>query len=258
MKCIDISSNQGSIDFLKVLNDGVESVIIRTILKSGKEDYRAKSYFRNAQKVGLRTDGYKYSYALSVEEKKNEFELVIAFLRSLDIPREGITIWDDEEWITQRQKLSRQQITDMVKYAQELVLKAGFKFGVYCNLDWYKNVLYPKQLDVPWWIARYPSADDGTIHESLRPKIGEQIWQYSSKGKVNGISGYVDMNDRKAEVSYYSIPKIQQLFQISGLPYTYADRKLIAMLNGIADYEGTADQNMELFKLWADGKLQKI
>ena len=34
----------------------------------------------------------------------------------------------------------------------------------------------------------------GVIRENLKPDIGEVIWQYSSKGSVDGISGYVDMN----------------------------------------------------------------
>lgn len=255
MKCIDVSSYQGNIDFLKLLNDGVGSVIIRTILQSGTADTNAKQNFQNAQKVGLQTDGYKYSYSLDEEQEKKDFERVIAFLKTLDIEPAQITVWGDYEWSTQRQKLSRQQITDLVKTAREVVTAAGYKFGVYCNLDWYKNVLLPDQLSGPWWIARYPANDDGTIHESLRPNVGELIWQYSSKGKVDGINGYVDMNDRKEEVAYYPLPKIQKLFQVSDMPWTYAERKNIAHKNGLMDYTGTEQENMYLFGLWAQGKL---
>lgn len=49
-------------------------------------------------------------------------------------------------------------------------------------------------LGCEFWIARYPANDTGIIKESLKPNIGESIWQYSSKGKVSGISGNVDMN----------------------------------------------------------------
>lgn len=255
MKWIDISSNQGTVDFLKVLNDGVDGVIIRTILKSGAVDSRAKENFAGAQAVGLKTDAYKYSYALSTAEEKASFESVIAFLKTLDIDPAQITVWGDYEWSTQRQTLSRQQITDLVKTAQEVVTTAGYKFGTYCNLYWYKNVLLSEQLSFPWWIARYPASDDGTIHESLRPNVGELIWQYSSKGKVSGISGYVDLNDRKEEVSYYPLPQIQKLFEVSGMPWAYAERKNIAHKNGLTAYSGTVEENMYLFALWAQGKL---
>lgn len=255
MKCIDVSSYQGNIDYLKVLNDGIESVIIRTILQSGAVDTKAKENFQNAQKVGLKTDAYKFSYALSAEQEKTDFARVIEFLRTLDIDQTKITVWGDYEWSTQRQKLSRQEITDLVKTAHDIITGAGYNFGVYCNLDWYKNVLLPEQLPVKWWIARYPANDDGTIHESLRPNVGETIWQYSSKGKVAGIAGYVDMNDRKEEVAYYPLPQIQKLFQTSGMPWTYPERKNIAHKNGLMDYTGTEQENMYLFGLWAQGKL---
>lgn len=255
MKCIDVSSYQGNIDFLKVLNDGVESVIIRTILQGGTTDTKAKQNFQNAQKSGLKTDGYKFSYALDREQEKKDFGRVITFLRSLDIDPAQITVWGDYEWSTQRQKLSRQEITDLVKTAHDIIIGAGYNFGVYCNLDWHKNVLVSDQISGPWWIARYPANDDGTIHESLRPNVGETIWQYSSKGKVDGISGYVDLNDRKEEVAYYPLPQIQKLFQISGMPWTYAERKNIARKNGLINYSGTEDENMYLFGLWAQGRL---
>lgn len=255
MKWIDVSSNQGNINFLKVLNDGVGGVIIRTILKSGAVDQKAAEYFAGAQAVGIKTDAYKYSYALSQEEEKVAFERVISFLRASGVDPAQTTVWGDYEWSTQRQKLSRQEITDLVKVARDVIEGAGYKFGVYCNLDWYKNVLLPEQLPVTWWIARYPANDDGTIHENLRPNVGEMIWQYSSKGKVDGISGYVDMDDRNEEVAYYPLPQIQQLFQVSGMPWTYPERKNIAHKNGLMDYTGTEQENMYLFGLWAQGKL---
>lgn len=255
MKCIDISSYQGNINFLKVLNDGVESVIIRTILQSGALDTRAKQNFLNARKVGLKTDAYKFSYALSREQEKKDFERVVTFLRTLDVEPAQITVWGDYELPTQRQRLSRQEITDLVKTAHDVITGTGYNFGAYCNLDWYQNVLLPEQLPVKWWIARYPTNDDGTIHEFLRPNVGETIWQYSSKGKVDGIIGYVDLNDRKEEAIYYPLPQIQKLFQVSDMPWTYAERKNIAHKNGLVDYTGTEQENMYLFGLWAQGKL---
>lgn len=203
MNCIDVSSNNRVTDFAKVRAAGIETVIIRTIVKSGAVDPKAEQYFRAVQEAGLGADAYKYSYALTMGEERAAMNRVIALLRTLDINPAQTTMWDDYEWITQRQRLTRQEITDLVKTAQETILDAGYKFGVYCNLDWYLNVLLPDQLSCPWWIARYPASDDGTIRESLRPNVGEMIWQYSSKGHVDGISGYVDLNDRKAEAATY-------------------------------------------------------
>lgn len=207
MNCVDLSSNNRVTDFQKAKAAGIRSVIIRTIVKSGAVDLKADHYFHAALAAGLETDAYKYSYALTMGEERTAMNRVIAFLRTLDIDPAHTTMWGDYEWITQRQRLSRQETTDLVKTAQETILDAGYRFGVYCNLDWYRNVLLPDQLSCPWWIARYPANDNGTIRESLRPNVGEMIWQYSSKGIVPGIRGYVDLNDRKAGTAIYPQPK---------------------------------------------------
>ena len=73
------------------------------------------------------------------------------------------------------------------------VKKAGYKVGIYCNVDWYNNVLTSKLKAYDMWLSRYPYNDTGVIQERLRPSVGIG-WQYSSKGNVPGISGNVDMN----------------------------------------------------------------
>lgn len=195
MNCIDVSSNQGKISWQEVAVAGVTHTIIRTILKNKTPDGKAVENFISAQSAGITTDAYKYSYALSEAESRKEGELTAAFLNTISFPHKIEFVWWDMEWSTQRQKLTRQKITDLVKVAAEVVQLAGYNFGCYCNLDWYKNVLYPEQLPYDFWIARYPENDDGTIHENLRPGVGEKIWQYSSKGRIAGIDKWVDLND---------------------------------------------------------------
>lgn len=197
---IDVSSNNDVYDFEAAKRGGVSGAIIRTIVKKGTVDPKADRYFKAALAAGIGAEGYKFSYALTRGEEKAAFERVIAFLRTVDIDPAETCIWGDYEWKTQREKLTRQEITDLVKTAQEVVLNAGYKYGTYCNYDWYNNVLLPDQISCPWWIARYPKKDTGVIRESLRPNVGEEIWQYSSKGAVDGIRGNVDLNDRKEKV----------------------------------------------------------
>ena len=259
MNCIDISSYQNVTDFQAVKDSGIKKVIVRTILKNGNPDSRAKEYITKALAAGLSVDVYKYNYALTEEEARAGMKKVIDFLDSLNIDKSKCRIYDDMEWSVQREKLNRQQITNIVIVDAVAVENAGYQFGYYCNLDWYKNVLLPEQLPWPFWIARYPKNDDGTIHESLRPNVGEEIWQYSSKGTVPGISGKVDMNDWKEPVSeYYPLPQIGKLFDVSGIPASYQERKKIAAANGLINYSGTVDENMFLIGLWAQGKLLKV
>ena len=64
---------------------------------------------------------------------------------------------------------------------------------IYCNVDWYKNVLDTKTLNYNYWLAAYPSNDNGSVQERLKPSAGIG-WQYSSKGSVDGIAGHIDMD----------------------------------------------------------------
>ena len=72
------------------------------------------------------------------------------------------------------------------------IRKGGYECGIYCNRDWYINVC--GGLNAKYWIARYPAVDDGTLKAGLKPRLGEAGWQYSSKGKVSGIAGNVDLD----------------------------------------------------------------
>ena len=71
---------------------------------------------------------------------------------------------------------------------------SGYEAGIYCNVNWYNNYI-DKSLKQKYkfWIARY-GKNDGTLKEQYKPNIGEVMWQYTSKGKVDGIPGYVDMD----------------------------------------------------------------
>ena len=69
----------------------------------------------------------------------------------------------------------------------DYIKKAGYRVGIYCNVDWYQNVLSTKLKSYDLWLARYPANDDGTVQTRLKPEQGIG-WQYSSKGKVAGIS----------------------------------------------------------------------
>ena len=62
--------------------------------------------------------------------------------------------------------------------------------GIYCNLDWYNNVISEELKKYDFWIARYPSDDNGTLMERYRPDAGIG-WQYTSK-EESGITGNVD------------------------------------------------------------------
>lgn len=184
---IDVSSYQGKPDWSKVAKT-VEVAILRIHQKTGIDtsfEHNYKGCIDNKVLVGV----YKYSYAKTVAEAEKEAEAVLAVLnkRHLDFP-----VFYDLEWSEQR-KLGKNAISNIAKAFLNRIVKAGYRPGLYCNLDWYNNVLDTKTLNYDYWIARYPANDNGSVQERLKPSVGIG-WQCSSKGKVDGINGHVDMD----------------------------------------------------------------
>lgn len=188
LKGIDVSSWQGKPDWPKVSNSGVKFAILRIHQKSGVDTSFEHNY-KGCKSNGILIGGYKYSYALTSAQAIEEAENVISVLggRGLDFP-----VFYDLEWSQQR-SLGKQAIENIAVAFLTRIKKAGYKVGIYCNLDWYNNVLTDALKQYDCWIARYPASDNGSVQERLRPNVGVG-WQYSSKGKVSGISGNVDMD----------------------------------------------------------------
>ncbi len=188
IKGIDVSSYQGKPDWKKVAAAGIKVALLRITERYGV-DASFEHNFTGCRTNGIRVGVYKFSYALSVAEIQKEAQGVVETLagRGLDYP-----VWLDLEWEKQR-NLSKATLSAMIKAFRAAIVSAGYKFGIYCNVDWYNNVLPTDCKGYEFWLARYPANDNGTIQERLRPSTGVG-WQYSSKGKVSGISGNVDMD----------------------------------------------------------------
>lgn len=190
IKGIDVSSNQGKPDWSKVAKSGIKFAILRVHQKTGIDGSFEYNY-KGCKSNGILVGGYKYSYALTPAQAIDEAEDVIAALngRGLDFP-----VFYDLEWSNQR-KLGKQAVENIAVAFLTRMKKAGYKVGVYCNYDWYKNCLSNALKQYDCWIANYPKKelDNGTLQERLRIPVGVG-WQYSEHGKVSGISGNVDMD----------------------------------------------------------------
>lgn len=189
---IDVSGYQGTIDWKRVKLSGIQYAILRGVIKNGNLDSSFERNYMNATQNGIKILGvYQFSYALSEEAAQND---ALNMIRKLNGKK--LTIWLDLEWAEQR-KLGKDKVTAIAKTYINTCRLAGYTCHIYSNLDWFKNVYHAaelKNLGCRFWIARYPAADTGIIKEHLKPNVGECMWQYSSKGIVDGIFGNVDMN----------------------------------------------------------------
>lgn len=186
LKGIDVSKYQGKIDFAKVKAAEISFVIIRCGTgfngKSNPDPYFETNY-KNAKAAGLQVGTYFYAYAKTSElaEKEADYCLDVIKGKTLDLP----VFYDLEENSIAR--TGKENILAVAKAFTEKIKAAGFSAGIYANLNWNKNYLTDKWYDtLPRWIAQYNSKCTYTGKYD--------IWQYSSNGRVDGISGNVDMN----------------------------------------------------------------
>lgn len=190
IKGIDVSSWQGRPDWKKAAGSGIKFAILRAHQQLGI-DVAFEHNYRGCKDNGILVGAYKYSYALTAQQARREADAVLNVLkgRRLDFP-----VFYDLEWAEQR-KLGKVVVAEIAKAFLERIKAAGYIPAIYCNVDWHNNVLDVPALPYDYWLAAYPdkAVDNGTLQERLRPSAGVG-WQYSSKGRVPGISGNVDMD----------------------------------------------------------------
>lgn len=185
LKGLDLSEHNGNVDFSKVKNSGISFVILRVGWIGNKEnhtlDKKFKEYYNNAKANGLKVGFYVYSYV------ENE----TAMLSAINWVRTQISgktheyplFLDVED--AQISNLSKDKLTNLCKYFCDNFENSG----VYANLDWFKNKLNVLELtNYKIWLAQWTSASSHSADFKV------DLWQYSSKGKVNGINSNVDMN----------------------------------------------------------------
>ena len=189
IKGIDVSRYQGNINWETVANYGMGFAILRITEAGNVIDSTFEQNYKGCIKNKIPVGVYKYSYASTIAEIQSEARKVVSILngRKLDYP-----IWLDLEWNNQK-SLGAESIHKMAEAFREIVVAAGYSFGIYCNVDWYMNVICSHLKKYDFWIARYPANDTGVVVERLRPEYGT-MWQYSSKATIPGISTKVDRN----------------------------------------------------------------
>ena len=201
-KGIDVSAWQGYVDWSKVKQSDVDFAMLR-ILSGTMDNLTIDSQFynniANASNNGISVGVYRYGYAESVDEARREAQMVVNALKSSGYDISYPVAYDVEDIETQGpENLSKTELTNIIKAFKQVIESNGYQFMIYANKNWLENIIDMKQFsqeDV--WIAQY---------RDYTPDLGYQysgpgnvtIWQYSSRGSVQGISGNVDMN-----IGYY-------------------------------------------------------
>lgn len=190
---IDVSRYQGNIDWSLVKENGIEFAFIRIGYRAYgtgaiKEDEFFKTNTANAIQNGLHVGAYFFSQAITVDEAIEEADFAINALKpfNIDYP----VVIDIEEIVNdtyRQQDLTQEQLTDIVIAFCSRIKAAGYTPMIYANIKGFISLVDISRLsEYEKWYAEY----------NLTPYIPYDIsiWQYSEKGKVNGIDGDVDLN----------------------------------------------------------------
>lgn len=193
---IDVSHHQGKIDWAKVAQDNKRFAIMKC-------QYEAQSHriddcfeynYAECGKHGLARGAYIYIARHSMANPEADAKSLLNHLKGRKLE---YGIWLDLEDKTVDVK-GKAYIRDLAYKYADIFIHAGYFFGIYCNRDWYIRLIHEDlKKDFDFWIARYPKNDVGAYNptSSLKPsKTMAVAWQYSSKGKVPGISTNVDLD----------------------------------------------------------------
>ena len=216
-KYIDVSEWQGDIDWEQV-KGSIDGAILRAGYGKGNAD---KKFTRNAaecNRLGIPCGAYWFSYALTPDMaaaeakalleavKPYRMELPLAFDFEYDsvkvAERNGVTV-------------TKELASNMVRAFCEAVEQGGYWALNYSNPDYlarYFDESIPMRFGI--WLASWP----GGSPDLNNPPRKCAIWQYTSKGRVDGIAGNVDMN-----VSYTDFADMLKGMGMNHLPKQYED-----------------------------------
>ncbi|MCI9314253.1 MAG: hypothetical protein HFI57_04600 [Lachnospiraceae bacterium] len=188
---IDVSKWNGSIDWNAVKNSGVSYVIIRCGYRGSStgvlvEDPKFRSNIKGAKAAGLKVGIYFFSQAVNEVEAVEEASMAVNLAGGYGL---NYPIFLDVEASGGRgDGVSKEVRTAVCKAFCATVQNSGYAAGIYANKTWLSEKINTGSLtSYKIWLAQYASAPS---YSATR----YDMWQYSSKGKVSGISGDVDMN----------------------------------------------------------------
>lgn len=192
MKGIDVSAHQGNINWDAVKASGIEFAIIRIAYGQNSVDSKAIRNIEECIRVGMPFGVYTYSYALTINNAINEANLVIKTLAPYKDKISFPVIIDMEDADHYKQKNGMPSNDTLVAICEKECLMfedAGYYAAIYASKSWFDSKLKSSKLDrfdkwLAWWYS------GASFNKDIYG-----LWQYTSSGSVNGITGNVDMNE---------------------------------------------------------------
>lgn len=186
---IDLSSYNGQIDFETLRKEPIERAILRSTTKNGKLDVRFMENLNGfLTKTNVIIDAYKFAYARKTIPAFLEAAKTFQKLREAGALGFIQTFWldlEDFDGCAHTPEEANEVIFGYYKAAHEYHVN----LGLYFNYNYAMHIVDPFWGNLmPLWIARY----NKTLGDTGEWK--PVLWQYTSKGIVNGIPNVVDIS----------------------------------------------------------------
>ena len=192
---VDVSENQGDIDWEAVAASGVDYSYVRLGYRGTTEGdiYLDSNYFANMDgsiSAGLDTGVYFFSQATTPDEAREEAEYVLTILNGLDMDLP--IAFDSEEnaagaGSSRTSSLSDEEMTAVAQAFCQAIEDGGYKAIVYGNTSDLSRYDISTLEKYGVWYAEYGAPTPGLQADFL-------MWQYTNEGQVDGISTSVDIN----------------------------------------------------------------
>lgn len=188
IKGIDLSTWQKNVDYRALKEQGIEFAIIRCGYgkDKGQKDEMFETHYQGCKEAGIKVGVYHYSYCTGVENAEKEAENCLSYIegKQFDLP----VFYDLEEKRTK--ELGIDQITQIALLFCRRIREAGYKVGVYANLDWFKHYIRPEALQLEnfyIWLAQW--------NNEITANFPVDIWQFTNNLDDKHIDGNYLINE---------------------------------------------------------------
>lgn len=197
-KIIDVSKWQGVIDWARVKASGIDGAMLRAGYGAGNADVQFARNARECNRLGIPIGAYWFSYAWSPDMARREAEYCLAAIKpyTLDLPVAFDWEYDSMKRANQNGVTpDKALISDIAVAFLSTIEAAGYYAINYTNIDYLTRYFDADRLShYDIWLAAW---------RDTRPGVRHNLWQHTSTGRVDGITGNVDMN--RAYIDYPAV-----------------------------------------------------
>lgn len=186
IKGIDLSTWNENVDYNELKRQGIEFAIIRSGYgkDSSQKDDMFEEHYKGCKEAGIKVGAYLYSYCTATENAEKEAYNCLSQIagKDFDLP----IFYDLEE----QQILDNCDPTTIANIFCNVIKNAGYKAGVYANLNWFNNYLNADEIRNNGnyiWLAQW--------NNEITADFPVDIWQNTNNLDNMGIDGNVLINE---------------------------------------------------------------